>query len=157
MIILGIDPGYERLGIAIIKKEEKNKEILLYSTCFKTLAKEEHPERLKQLGLEIDRVIKEYQPSILAIETLFFENNAKTAMKVSESRGAIIYVGKTHGLKIVEFTPMEIKVAVTGHGRSDKKQVISMVERLVKIDKEIKYDDEYDAIAVALTGLVIKK
>jgi len=157
MIIIGIDPGYERLGIAVIDKSPINgKETLLYSTCFKTLAKEEHSERLRQLVEEVLRVIKKYKPDTLSIETLFFESNAKTAMKVAEARGTIIYIAKSQGLKIREFTPMQIKVAVTGHGRSDKKQIIAMVERLIKIEEPIKYDDEYDAIAIALTAGAIK-
>jgi crossover junction endodeoxyribonuclease RuvC len=151
---MGIDPGYERLGIALVGKTT-GKEVLVYSECFQTSAKEKHPERLRQLGSEIESTINKFKPGVLAIETLFFQNNQKTAMKVAEVRGLIIYIAKKLGLEVREFTPMEIKVAVTGYGKSDKKQVILMVEKLVKIDKKIKHDDEYDAIASPLTAFAI--
>jgi len=150
MKIIAIDPGYERLGIAIIEKQN-GKEILLYSECFKTSSKIKHEERLRLIGEEIEKIIKKYQPEALAIETLFFKTNAKTAMKVSESRGVIMYEAAKNGLKVTEFTPLQIKVAVTGYGKSEKEQVTSMVQKLIKIPKILKYDDEYDAIAVGLT------
>ena len=153
MIILGIDPGYERLGIAIVGKNIQEKEKLIYSECFKTSAKDEHSLRLKQIGEKLNEIIKKYHPDTLSIETLFFETNAKTVMKVSEARGVCIYEAKRNNLNIREFTPLQIKVAVTGYGKSDKKQVIFMVNKLIKVEKEIKHDDEYDAIAAALTAL----
>ena len=87
----------------------------------------------------------------MAIETLFFKNNQKTAMRVSEARGVMLYVASVLGLEVKEFSPMAIKIAVTGYGNSDKGQVVFMVQKLIKTNKEIKYDDEYDAIAVGLT------
>jgi len=160
MIILGIDPGYERLGIAVIEKPQKSsshskKDILLYSCCFKTSSKIPFTERLLILGKEVERVIDVYKPEHLAIENLFFQNNQKTAMNVAEVRGAILYITLSKNLSIKEFTPLQIKVAVAGHGGSDKKQVADMVCRLVKIEKEILHDDEYDAIAIALTASAV--
>lgn len=150
MKIIAIDPGYERVGIAILEKEN-GKESLLFSECFKTLASESNQERLRQIGNEICFLIKKHQPEIMGIENLFFKTNAKTAMKVSEARGVMLYEAAKNNLKIAEFTPLQIKVAVTGYGKSDKEQVKEMVKRLIKINKVIKYDDEYDAIAVGLT------
>jgi crossover junction endodeoxyribonuclease RuvC len=150
MKIIAIDPGYERLGIAVLEKD-KGKEILLFSECFKTLVSERHETRLKLIGGEIEKVIKEYKPEAMAIETLFFKTNAKTAMKVSEARGVMLYEAAKNNLKLAEFTPLQIKVAVTGYGKSDKDQVTEMVKKLIKINGPIKYDDEYDAIAVGLT------
>jgi crossover junction endodeoxyribonuclease RuvC len=150
MKIIAIDPGYERLGIAVLEKGT-GKEILLFSECFKTLATEKHEARLKLIGGEIEKIIKEYKPEAMAIETLFFKTNAKTAMKVSEARGVMLYEAAKNNLKLAEFTPLQIKVAVTGYGKSDKNQVTEMVKKLIKIDQPIKYDDEYDAIAVGLT------
>jgi len=150
MKIIAIDPGYERLGIAILEKET-GKETLVFSECFKTLATEKHEERLRQIGEKIEKTIKEYKPEAMSIETLFFQTNAKTAMKVSEARGVILYTAAKNKLKIAEFTPLQIKVAVTGYGKSDKEQVIAMIPRLVKTEKVIKHDDEYDAIACGLT------
>ena len=150
MKVIAIDPGYERMGVAVIEKIS-GKETLVFSECFKTSAKIPHPERLKLIGQEIETIIKKYKPEAMAIETLFFKNNQKTAMSVSEARGVMLYVASVAGLKVVEFSPMAIKIAVTGYGNSEKDQVMFMVKKLIKINTEIKYDDEYDAIAVGLT------
>lgn len=150
MKILSIDPGYERVGIAVIEKVD-GKEILIYSNCFKTSAELSFEERLQLIGDEIERVIKKFKPKAFAIEKLFFNTNQKTATKVSEVRGALIYIALKNKLKVFEYTPLQIKVAVAGDGHGDKKQVIEMLKKLILIDKEIKYDDEYDAIAVGLT------
>jgi crossover junction endodeoxyribonuclease RuvC len=151
MRIIAIDPGYERLGIAVLEKELRGKEKLLYSDCFKTSKDIAHSERLKLLGDEIERIIGEYKPEALCLETLFFSANQKTAIAVAEARGVILYQAAKNGLKVYEYGPGEIKVAVTGYGKSDKQNVIDMVNKLVKIDKKIAHDDEYDAIAAGLT------
>ena len=97
MRILGIDPGYERVGIAVIEKEENSKEILLYSNCFKTKKELVFNERLFLIGNEINKIIQQFKPNILAIESLFFNTNQKTALLVSEARGAIIHEEKRRG------------------------------------------------------------
>ncbi len=155
MKIVAVDPGYERLGIAVVEKGKKNsKETLLYSDCFKTSAKLPFSSRLLAIGGEIERVIKEFLPEGLAIETLFLSNNQKTAMRVAEVRGAIIYIAIQNNLKIFEYSPLNIKMATTGYGKSTKDQIIAMVPRLVEnIKKDILHDDEYDAIAVGITCL----
>ena len=155
MKILAIDPGYERLGLAVLNKNQK--EELIFSNCFKTSAKDSHAVRLSQIGETIRAAIKEHSPEALAIETLYFQSNTKTAMKVSEARGVILYEAARAGLKIFEFNPLEIKTAITGYGKSDKSQVEAMVKRLIKIDRPVKYDDEYDAIATGLTFFATKK
>jgi len=150
MKVIAIDPGYERMGVAIIEKTSRE-EVLLFSECFKTSSKIPHAERLKLIGEEIEKLIKKYKPEAMAIETLFFKNNQKTGMLVAEARGVMLYVASTLGISVKEFSPMAIKIAVTGYGNSDKEQVTCMVEKLIKIKTKIKYDDEYDAIAVGLT------
>ena len=152
MKVLGIDPGYERLGIAILEKAD-NREVLLFSECFKTSSKLAHSERLNLIGEEIGKVIKKWRPESLAVETLFFSTNQKTVMAVSEARGTILYEGARSNLPIFEYTPLQIKMAICGYGRGDKTQVIDMVKKLLpKTDlSKIKYDDEFDAIAVGLT------
>ena len=159
MKIIGIDPGYERLGIAVIEKSPatNHKEKLLFSECFKTKAGQPHYERIRLLGDELNAIIQKFQPEIMAIETLFLNTNQKTAMLVSEARGAIIYEAARHNLTVSEFSPPQIKSATTGDGRADKKAIIKMVPLLIKIDKTVKYDDEYDAIAVALTCSALNK
>ncbi len=157
MRLISIDPGYERLGIAIIEKNPKEKEKLLYSDCFRTEKKLPHHERLGLIGNEIGRVISEFKPEALCLENLFFSTNQKTAITVAEARGVILYEAAKNDLKVFEYGPGQIKVAVTGYGKSDKNQIIAMIPRLIKINKEIKYDDEYDAIAVGLTCFAIER
>ena len=153
MKIIGIDPGYERIGIAVLEKNKNDKkEALLYSNCFKTSAKLPLPERIFSLGAEVQSVIKKYKPEKLAIEKLYFETNTSSAMGVSEARGAIIFVARNANLEILEYTPLQIKNAVTGYGKATTSQVHAMVSKLIDLPKNIKQDDEIDAIAVAITG-----
>jgi len=150
--ILGIDPGYERLGIAVLEKTKQGKEQVIFSECFKTPLKLEFPERLKLIGEEAGNVIKKYKPEVLAIETLFINTNQKTAMRVAEARGVIIYESVQAGLKIFEASPPQIKLATTGDGKADKAQINKMLKMLLAVDKSMASDDELDAIAVALTA-----
>ena len=153
MIILGIDPGFERLGIAILEKNKKDKkEKVLFSECFKTSAKLEFSERLFLIGKEIKTVIKKFKPNVLAIETLFLTTNQKTVMRVAEARGVVIYEASLEMLKIFEASPPQIKIATTGYGKANKEQVMKMVKILVDISELKTSDDELDAIAVALTA-----
>lgn len=153
MIILGIDPGFERLGVAVLEKNKGDrKEKVLFSECFKTSAKLEFSERLLLIGKEVRKIIKEYKPEVLSIETLFLTTNHKTVMHVAEARGVVIYEASDAGLKIFEASPPQIKIATTGYGKADKSQVIKMVKMLVDIDNSKKQDDELDAIAIALTA-----
>ena len=150
MKVLAIDPGYERLGVAVIEKVD-GKEKLIFSDTFQTSSKNDFIDRMFQIGQEIEKVIEKYQPEFFSIEKLFFNSNQKTATNVSEIRGSLIYIALKNKMKVFEYTPLQIKAAVTGQGRADKKQVMFMIDRLIKIEKEIKYDDEYDAIACGLT------
>lgn len=150
MKILGIDPGIERVGIAVIEKIN-GKDNYLFSECFKTSPKLSHSDRLKLIGEEISEVIQKYSPDTLAIEKLFFETNTKTAMAVAEARGMMLYVSALAKLSIFEYTPLEIKVAVTGYGKSDKHAIMHMVPMLIKLPNRKMIDDEVDAIAIALT------
>lgn len=150
MKVLSIDPGYERLGVAVIEKEN-GKENLLFSETIKTSPKKEFTDRLFEIGYVVEKIIEKYNPEFFAIEKLFFNSNQKTATNVSEIRGALIYIALRNKMKVFEYTPLQIKVAVTGQGRADKKQVMFMIDRLIKIEKKIDYDDEYDAIACGLT------
>lgn len=146
MRILGIDPGYDRVGIAIIENG-----LLLHSECFSTSPKDNFHKRLKEIGNRINSIIKEFSPDKLALESLFITKNQKTAMKVAEARGVISYEACLKDIPIYEYSPPQIKVAITGHGSSDKNQIIKMIPLLIKIKVKKALDDEYDAIAVALT------
>jgi crossover junction endodeoxyribonuclease RuvC len=149
---LAIDPGYDRCGVAVMELVD-GREILHFSTCIETDRKAELPHRLHQIGRELTIIIKTYSPDSLGIETLFFNKNITTGIGVAQARGIILYLAQEAGLRIYEFGPQEVKVAVTGHGGSDKQAVYTMVERLVKGVPEKAKDDEYDAIAVGITAL----
>lgn len=152
MRVLAFDPGYERLGVAVIEKQS-GKEILLHSDCVRTSAKDTFAARLATLGEAIEALIKEWQPTCVALENLYFENNAKTAMNVSAVRGMLLYLAARNGLVAHEYTPLQVKVAVTGNGRSDKAAIALMVPKLVSISRGKRLDDELDAIAVGITCL----
>jgi len=154
--VLAIDPGYERLGVAIIEKQN-NLEQLLFSNCVITPRTIPFSERLLILGEAIEKLIKEYKPTLVAIEKLFFTTNQKTASAVSEVRGMLLYLAATHHLPTTEFTPLEIKSTITGFGKASKDQVTDMVKKLIKIKTCPKHDDEYDAIAIGLTALAREK
>jgi len=150
MKILSIDPGYERIGIAILEKAKGGKEQVIFSECFKTSKDLPFEDRLCLIGARVEECIMKHVPSGLSIENLFMSNNQKTVMRVAEVRGAIIYLARKHGLLIKEYTPLQIKLAVTGDGKSSKDQMMRMVRMLVK-NVDIKaIDDEYDAIAAGL-------
>lgn len=157
MRILSIDPGFERVGIAVIEKTSLKKDLLVFSSCFKTNANIPFPERLKNIGLELEKIIKKYKPEFLAIEKLYFTTNQKTVMGVSEARGVMVYVASKNNLVVYEYTPPQIKVAVTGYGKASKENVMSMVPKLIDIKTKINSDDELDAIAIGLTCLACEK
>ncbi len=148
--ILGIDPGYGRMGVAVVEKIGNQKEILLFSDCIVTKKNIPHHQRLFAIGKVVAEIIKKYKPAVLAIEKSYFNENQKTALLVSEARGTALFVASKEGLLVHEYTPLEVKVAITSYGRADKKQMISMIKRLIVLPRPISYDDEYDAIATAL-------
>jgi crossover junction endodeoxyribonuclease RuvC len=152
MRVLAVDPGFERVGIAVLEKKD-GKESLLYSGCFKTSSKLPFENRLILIGTELDRIIDTHKPEAIAIETLFFNSNQKTAMRVAEARGVITYVCVSRGLILYEYTPLQVKIAVTGYGKADKEQVSFMTQKLLRITGDAEYDDETDAIALGITCL----
>lgn len=152
MKVLAIDPGYDRIGVAVLTRAN-SVDSLLFSTCITTDRTADFSDRLCQVGNEIQSLLEKHQPDTLAIETLFFNKNVKTAIGVAHARGVILYLAKQSNCTIFEFGPQEIKVAVTGYGNSDKTAVISMVTRLIPETPKNALDDEYDAIAVGITCL----
>jgi crossover junction endodeoxyribonuclease RuvC len=152
MRVLGVDPGYDRVGLAVMEYENGIEKIL-YSTCLETNKEDELHMRFKQVGNTITEIVKKYGADTLGIETLFFNKNVKTAMSVAEARGIIIYTALEAGCKIYEFSPQAIKIATTGYGNSDKHAVTAMVKQLIPSAPTTAIDDEYDAIAVGITCL----
>lgn len=156
MKVLGIDPGYGRCGVAIVEKVN-NKEVLLYSDCIETSSKDPFADRLAAVANMCARLIAEYAPDCVAMERLYFSTNHKTAMQVAEVRGALINTATLAGISVHEYTPGQIKSATTGSGSADKTAVARMLHILLRIDKVIKRDDEYDAIAIGITHLAHSK
>src|SRR3989344_2754479 len=152
MRVLAIDPGYDRCGVAILERQKPG-DVLVYSNCITTSARSPFVARLGEVGKGIESLIKKFKPSSLAIESLYFNTNQKTAMHVAETRGAIMYIATTSGLSVYEYTPPQVKSAVAGWGRADKKQMMAILPKLIRIDKKIQHDDEYDAIALGITHL----
>lgn len=163
MKVLGIDPGYDRLGIAVISGDA-SRPTHEHSECFTPIVTpksgrtkaddtKDFLERLRLCGERVATIIAEHAPDALAIETLFFATNKTTALHVAEIRGAILYEATRANIPVVEYAPSSVKLAVTGHGASDKRGVEDMVKRLVTLPERKMIDDEYDAIAIAITHL----
>lgn len=152
MRVLAFDPGFERLGVAVLEKQA-GKEVLLYSDCVRTAAKLPFAERLRQLGEAALGLIEKWKPDMVALEEVFFEKNAKSAMQVAEVRGALMYIAAARNLKAYHYTPGEVKIAVTGYGGSDKKAIAAMVPKILRVSEKDRLDDELDAIAVGITCL----
>lgn len=150
MIILGIDPGFDRMGCAILEKMRSG-EKLVYSTCLTSDRKAPYEKRLLSLGEKLEKIMDKYKPDIVAVEKLFLFKNQKTIMGVAEARGMVLYLAALKKIGVKEFTPLEIKMALTGYGRAEKIQVQSMVKAILKLKKAPKFDDEMDAIACAVT------
>jgi crossover junction endodeoxyribonuclease RuvC len=149
--ILGVDPGFGRIGFGIIEKKKNGEWKLVSYGCIKTSAEEPFVDRLRDLYEKLNIIIKKYHPSRAVVEDLFFAKNVKTAMKVSHARGVILFTLAQAGLKVIELTPLQIKQAVTGYGRAEKRQVKKMVQ-LILNEKKLTQDDAIDALAAALAG-----
>ncbi len=149
MIILGIDPGLAIVGWGIVCKEKGRVFPVAYGSI-NTPAHTPVEDRLSMIFEDMNRIIMKYKPDEMAIEELFFNTNTTTGISVAEARGVILLSAKTNGIRISEYTPLQVKQAVVGYGLADKKQVISMVTSLLKLPKPPKPDDTADAIAIAL-------
>jgi crossover junction endodeoxyribonuclease RuvC len=149
MIILGIDPGIADTGYGVIKNTN-NKFTFIDCGTIKTSAEKELPERLKDLYQDLTTIIKKYKPKQIGVEELFFAKNVKTAITVSHARGVILLAAKDANCEIKEFTPLQIKQALTGYGRADKNQIQQMVKTVLQLDKIPKPDDAADALATAI-------
>jgi crossover junction endodeoxyribonuclease RuvC len=149
-MILGIDPGIADTGYGLIRKDDRGGFCCLDYGSIKTSSTDAIPERLEKLHLGIDKLIKKYKPDIISIEELFFCSNVKTALVVGQARGVIILTAKQNGLKVVEFTPLQVKQAVSSYGRASKEQVQKMVKLLLNLTELPKPDDAADALAVAI-------
>ncbi len=150
MIVLGIDPGYALMGWGVVEAEGSRIKLINYG-CIETKAGFPMYNRLRTLQLGVRDLMDIYHPDEVAFEELFFSHNATTALMVGAARGAAIIAAAEYTEAIFEYTPMQIKQAITGDGRADKKQIQQMVRLLLKMDEIPKPDDAADAIACAIT------
>ncbi len=156
MNILGIDPGLGRTGWAIVE-ELNGKCILIDYGCIETEKNTKEAGRIKTIYSEIKKIIDKHNPEILSVEKLFFNKNVTTALSVGQARGVVVLAAVNKGLIIEEYTPLQVKIAVTGYGRADKNQVGEMVKSSFGLKSIPKPDDAADAIAIALTHAVSYK
>jgi crossover junction endodeoxyribonuclease RuvC len=152
MRVIAFDPGYERLGVALLEKNS-GKDVVLFSTTVRTNKEDDFPTRLAVLASAVESFINTHTPTHCAMEKLFFQKNQKTAMKVAEVRGMLLHIAKRHNLIIEEYSPQEVKIAITGEGRSDKRSMMRLLPKLVSLPRTDMLDDEYDAIAIGITSL----
>ncbi len=148
-IILGIDPGIADTGFGVIRKD-RNALVCLDYGSIKTSAKTCLPERLEILSCELTKIIKKYQPETIAVEQLFFCKNVKTALVVGHARGVVLLTAKQCKVNLCEFTPLQIKQAVSAYGKASKLQVQKMVKLLLNLKEIPKPDDAADALAAAI-------
>lgn len=150
MRILGIDPGTGILGFGVIETY-KGKAQLVDAGVIRTPAKQEDAIRLATIFDELTTIIKDTNPTEMSVEKLFFAQNVTTAMTVAQARGVVLLCGKQAGLNIFEYTPLQIKQALTGYGRADKTQIQEMVKAILQLKQTPKPDDAADALATAIT------
>jgi len=148
-IILGLDPGIADVGFGIIEKNKKGIRFIKTGSI-KTVNLNKFSERLEIIYKKINKLIIKYKPDIIGVEKLYFSRNIKTALDVSEARGVIILACQSNSIEIEEFTPTQVKQAVTGSGIANKRQVGLMVKTILKLNKVPKPDDASDALAVAI-------
>ena len=149
MKILGIDPGYAILGWGVIEMRG-NKFIPINYGAVTTKAGMDMTSRLKVLYSSLINIIADEQPDVASIEELFFNTNTKTAIMVGQARGVAILACANSGLPVYEYTPLQIKQALVGYGRAEKKQVQQMVKTILKLDAVPKPDDTADALEIAI-------
>jgi len=149
-IILGIDPGIADTGYGVIQVQNDNRLLCLDYGSIKTKANEPLPERLEKMAGELEKIIKKYKPELVSVEQLFFYNNAKTAFMVGQARGVVLLISRQHKIPIVEFTPLQIKQAVSTYGQASKLQVQRMVKMILNLKELPKPDDAADGLAAAI-------
>lgn len=148
--ILGIDPGTGILGFGVIDVASNGSLTMVDAGVIRTPVNEDDSVRLLMIYEELEGIIKELKPNIMSVEKLFFAQNVTTAMTVSQARGVVLLLGKQHGLDLFEYTPLQIKQALTSYGRATKKQIQEMVMVILGLKEQPKPDDCADALAAAI-------
>lgn len=153
-VVLGIDPGFGSLGYGVIESSNAEVRALGYGVL-KTPSSQPFAERLKTIYDKVAALVERYQPNRVAIEKLFFEKNTKTAIDVAQARGVILLAAIHGHIPVADCTPLQVKLAVTGFGAADKRQVQHMMTLLLKLSKPLRQDDAADALAIAYCGLTL--
>lgn len=161
MTILGIDPGTATTGFAVIKKQSgRQKPVVVDFGCINTHKSSAAGERLRIIHNKVSKLIAEYRPNLVSVESLYFFKNIKTALPVSQAKGVILMAAAKSRIPVVEFTPLQVKMAVVGYGKAEKKQVQEMTKQLLDLSgfdlkqKDRKKDDASDALGIALCAIV---
>lgn len=149
MIVIGVDPGTAITGYGVVAYE-RGKESLVSYGCIRTAADLPMELRLLKIHQAFDALLEEYQPAAVAIEELFHQKNAKTVITVAQSRGVLLMTAAARSLELAEYTPLQVKQAVSGYGNADKKQVQIMVQKILHMEQVAKPDDAADALAIAI-------
>lgn len=151
MISMGIDPGTARCGYGLVEVEGDRLKALEFGSI-ETHAKARMQDRLEKIYDRVDALMKEYRPSMLGVEKLFFGRNATTAIPVGQARGVVLLAAAKNQVEVIELTPAEIKLSITGYGNADKHQMMFMIDRLLKLEGALELDDTADALAVAIAS-----
>lgn len=152
MLVLGIDPGTAITGFGLVEKAQGRENLISYGVI-RTASTMDMPQRLAKIYREYNRLLDEYQPDAVAIEQIFHHKNAKTVITVAQSRGVLLMAAAVRDIEIGEYSPLQVKQAVTGYGNAEKKQVQVMVQKILGLKEIPKPDDAADALAIALCHL----
>lgn len=152
MYILGIDPGYDRIGVGIIEHQPTHgKEVVIFSTCIHTKSRDPFYKRLMDIQQAIQGIVRTYPISYAGIEKLYFAKNTKTALSVAEARGVIGMTLYAQGIPLYDIEPNQIKITITGYGKATKQDIAFMIPKITQGISGAEIDDQLDAIAVAVT------
>ncbi len=149
MVILGIDPGFAIVGFGVVRSEQ-GRQGMIQCGAITTPAGQPLPARLLQISNDMEELLTAFKPDAMAVEELFFSNNVTTGIGVAQARGVILLAAERQGVPIFEYSPSEVKLAVAGYGKAEKRQVMDMTKRLLNLRAVPKPDDAADAVAVAL-------
>ena len=152
MLVLGIDPGTATTGFGVVEAQGSRLRAIEYG-IISTPANMDMPARLCLIHESLNRIIDQYQPQTAAVEQIFYHRNAKTVITVAQSRGVILFTGASRGIKVCEYTPLQVKQSVVGYGQAEKRQVQMMVQKILGLKEIPKPDDAADALAIAICHL----
>lgn len=156
MIVLGFDPGYGRLGFGVLSCNGP-RVTMRAAGVITTPANTPTPNRLTEIARDVEALLDEYLPELVAIEEIFFAQSTTTALRVAEVRGLLLYLCAKRGIALIEVQPTQVKLALTGYGHADKRQMQQMIKTVLNLPSVPKPDDAADALAIAWTGMTVRQ